>query len=128
MKYEDIRVTTQDKKFFPNMLNNGLVKVCLKEDVDKYIMELEERLDVLRWRDCINEVPQENYFSCNYDWVLVKLKDYLSYHNEVLDLPVIAEYRTRKVGEVIETSWFGQDGSKLYLPVVAWRPIEKLCK
>ena len=29
-----------DTPFFPNMLNNGAVEVCLKEDVDKYIAEM----------------------------------------------------------------------------------------
>lgn len=29
-----------DTPFFPNMLNNGAVEVCLKEDVDKYISEM----------------------------------------------------------------------------------------
>lgn len=29
-----------DTPFFPNMLNNGNVEVCLKEDVDKVIAEL----------------------------------------------------------------------------------------
>ena len=31
-----------DTPFFPNMLNNGKVEVCLKEDVDKVIADLEE--------------------------------------------------------------------------------------
>ena len=44
-----------DTPFFPNMLNNGNVEVCLKEDVDKVIAEkdevieeMEERIDELQ--------------------------------------------------------------------------------
>lgn len=33
-----------DTPFFPNMLNNGKVEVCLKADVDKVIAELEGKL------------------------------------------------------------------------------------
>jgi hypothetical protein len=89
MKYTDIRKTIQSKPFFPNLLNNAIVEVMLKEDVDKYVAELHEKLDVLRWRPCVNNVPQENYFG-NYDWVLVKVKESdTGWENPI---PMIAEY------------------------------------
>lgn len=34
-----------DTPFFPNMLNNGKVEVCLKEDVDAAIAELKAKLE-----------------------------------------------------------------------------------
>lgn len=33
-----------DVPFFPNMLNNGKVEVCLKEDVDKVIAEKDKKI------------------------------------------------------------------------------------
>lgn len=45
-----------DTPFFPNMLNNGKVEVCLKADVDKVIAELKEER---RWRNLKDEQPQE---------------------------------------------------------------------
>lgn len=45
MKCDHIRTREQgDTPFFPNMLNNGSVEVCLKEDVDAAIEELKEKL------------------------------------------------------------------------------------
>lgn len=41
MKCDHIRTRMQgDTPFFPNMLNNSKVEVCLKEDVDEAIAEL----------------------------------------------------------------------------------------
>lgn len=37
-----------DTPFFPNMLNNGKVEVCLKEDVDKALAEKDEEIAALR--------------------------------------------------------------------------------
>lgn len=36
-----------DTPFFPNMLNNGKIEVCLKEDVDKTISELNSTIEEL---------------------------------------------------------------------------------
>ena len=123
MNYTDIRVTTQDKPFFPNMLDNQKVKVMLKEDADKYILQLHEELDVLRWRKCINNVPQENYFG-NYDWVLVKVKERdTGWENPI---PKIAEYQKSR------NKWnFQEESFKEYhdsLIVLYWRPIEHILK
>lgn len=97
---------------------------AINEPLQKEILSLREQLDVFRWREVKDNIPQENYFECKYDWVLVKIKDPLSQHNEVFDLPNIAEYRN---GE-----WWFENSSlnniKTEIQVVAWRPIEKLCK
>lgn len=46
MKCDHIRTKRQgDTPFFPNMLNNGNVEVCLKEDVDEVIAELKTELE-----------------------------------------------------------------------------------
>ena len=46
MKCDNIRTRTQgDTPFFPNMLNNANVEVCLKEDVDEAIAELKQKLE-----------------------------------------------------------------------------------
>ena len=46
MKCYKIRTRLQgDTPFFPNMLNNGNVEVCLKEDVDEAIAELKTELE-----------------------------------------------------------------------------------
>lgn len=37
-----------DTPFFPNMLNNGKVEVCLKEDVDKALAEKDEEISALK--------------------------------------------------------------------------------
>ena len=37
-----------DTPFFPNMLNNGAVEVCLKEDVDKVIDEKDAKIAALK--------------------------------------------------------------------------------
>lgn len=37
-----------DTPFFPNMLNNGKVEVCLKEDVDKALAEKDEEIAALK--------------------------------------------------------------------------------
>lgn len=37
-----------DTPFFPNMLNNGKVEVCLKEDVDKALAEKDAYIEQLR--------------------------------------------------------------------------------
>ena len=39
-----------DTPFFPNMLNNGNVEVCLKEDVDKVIAEKDAEIARLKDR------------------------------------------------------------------------------
>ena len=45
MKCDHIRTRLQGgTPFFPNMLNNGKVEVCLKEDVDEAIAELKQKL------------------------------------------------------------------------------------
>lgn len=45
MKCDHIRTRAQgDTPFFPNMLNNGNVEVCLKEDVDAAIEEMKEEI------------------------------------------------------------------------------------
>lgn len=55
-----------DTPFFPNMLNNGKVEVCLKEDVDKVIAELKQKINEAQtelelWRDgsIISEAHQK---------------------------------------------------------------------
>lgn len=123
MNYSDIRKTIQSKPFFPNMLNNSMVEVMLKEDVDKYVAELNEKLDALRWRPCVNNVPQENYFG-NYDWVLVKVKESdTGWENPI---PQIAEYQRNG------NRWsFQNEAFKEYhdsLIVLCWRPIERILK
>ena len=53
MKKSDIRTRKQgETPFFPNMLNNGSVEVCFKEDVDKYINELENKNEGLEKKYC----------------------------------------------------------------------------
>ena len=37
-----------DTPFFPNMLNNGKVEVCLKEDVDKVLAEKDKEIAELK--------------------------------------------------------------------------------
>jgi hypothetical protein len=112
--------------------NNSLEKLrkeletqtAINEPLQEEILSLRKQLDVLRWRSVVDNVPMENYFDCKYDWVLVKIKDPLSRKDETFDLPNIAEYRN---GE-----WWFENTSlnnvKSEIVVVAWRPIEKLCK
>ena len=39
--------------FFPNMLNNGKVEVCLKEDVDKALVEKDKQLRHHKYKRCL---------------------------------------------------------------------------
>lgn len=115
-----------------NRVNNSIEKLrkeletqkAINEPLQKEVLSLREQLDVFRWREVKDNIPQENYFKSNYDWVLVKIKDPLSRLDEIFGLPNIAEYRN---GE-----WWFENSSlnniKTELQVVAWRPIEKLCK
>ena len=52
-----------DTPFFPNMLNNGNIEVCLKEDVDKVIAELKDKLDLYKrgWEE--NDKVNENLYA-----------------------------------------------------------------
>lgn len=82
MKCDKIRTRTQgDAPFFPNMLNNCKVEVCLKEDVDAAIAEKDAEIAELkaeneslkysvatletdiammkRWRKMSEELPKE---------------------------------------------------------------------
>lgn len=47
-----------DTPFFPNMLNNGNIEVCLKEDVDKVIAELKD--DVTYWKKVAKKNMDDN--------------------------------------------------------------------
>ena len=38
-----------DTPFFPNMLNNGMVEVCLKEDVDKVLAHNKYKRCLAMW-------------------------------------------------------------------------------
>lgn len=61
-----------DTPFFPNMLNNGKVEVCLKEDVDKALAEKDKEIAVLLgklnelrtvfkgWRSYKDDPPKAN--------------------------------------------------------------------
>ena len=61
-----------DTPFFPNMLNNGKVEVCLKEDVDKALAEKDQEISALLgklnglrtvfkgWRSYKDDPPQAN--------------------------------------------------------------------
>lgn len=58
MKCDHIRTRMQgDTPFFPNMLNNGKVEVCLKEDVDKALAEKDAEIRRLKralYKACAN--------------------------------------------------------------------------
>lgn len=43
--------------FFPNMLNNGKVEVCLKEDVDKALAEKDE--EIRKWKAARDECERQ---------------------------------------------------------------------
>ena len=59
MKCDHIRTRLQGgTPFFPNMLNNGKVEVCLKEDVDEAIYELKYSRD--EWARQCTRLTSEN--------------------------------------------------------------------
>ena len=43
--------------FFPNMLNNGAVEVCLKEDVDRVLAEKDE--EIRKWKAARDECERQ---------------------------------------------------------------------
>ena len=78
-----------DTPFFPNMLNNGAVEVCLKEDVDKALAE----------KDAENERLKERS-----QWHRQKDKDLINkLKYELSHIPV----RTIVVVDEKEMSWEG---------------------
>lgn len=65
MKCDNIRTRLQgDTPFFPNMLNNGNVEVCLKEDVDEAITELKATLDKYVVAKLSAQQLLQNLFDC----------------------------------------------------------------
>lgn len=46
-----------DTPFFPNMLNNGKVEVCLKEDVDKALAEKDA--EIQKWKSARDECERQ---------------------------------------------------------------------
>lgn len=46
-----------DTPFFPNMLNNGAVEVCLKEDVDRVLAEKDA--EILKWKTARDNCEQQ---------------------------------------------------------------------
>lgn len=72
----EIRTRLQDSTpFFPNMLNNGSVEVCLKEDVDKVIAEKDAEIALLKERICNGDVSR-----------LTWIDDCLAKDNEIEEL------------------------------------------
>ena len=68
-----------DTPFFPNMLNNGAVEVCLKEDVDKALAEKDAENERLKERSQWHRQKDKDiYFECGKHWgaqYIVKMKD-----------------------------------------------------
>lgn len=64
----EIRTRQQgDTPFFPNMLNNGSVEVCLKEDVDKVISEKDKEIAILKERICNGDVSRSTWIDDCFD-------------------------------------------------------------
>lgn len=60
-----------DTPFFPNMLNNGAVMVCLKEDVDAEIAALKKQIEGLRNRlNKQKELVEDAYFKGKENGIL----------------------------------------------------------
>ena len=53
--------------FFPNMLNNGNVEVCLKEDVDKTLAEKDKEIARLKERICNGDVSRMTWIDDCFD-------------------------------------------------------------
>ena len=76
-----------DIPFFPNMLNNGAVMVCLKEDVDAEIAALKKQIEGLRNRlNKQKELPAKEYeISINSARAKIKNQDELNKQLELLE-------------------------------------------
>lgn len=114
----------------------GLERIRMEEDdryVDVYyagkveavISKMMAEADFARWRDCVDGHPGDEYFKCNYDWVLVKAREKCTGYN--IELPYIAEYGR------ISGKWHFRDTQEDHpyfrdLEVLAWRPIERIGK
>lgn len=78
MKCDLIRTRMQgDTPFFPNMLNNGKVEVCLKEDVDAAIAELKEE---------VNNLLMQNRELCQALQVMYSAEEYTKLQAENAEL------------------------------------------
>lgn len=80
----EIRTRLQgDTPFFPNMLNNGSVEVCLKEDVDKVLAEQESVIAELKAKNAQVEDDsafwKNKYNACKRELDL--LKDTIAFYN-----------------------------------------------
>lgn len=72
--------------FFPNMLNNGSVEVCLKEDVDKVIAEKDKEIALLKERICNGDVSRSTWIDDCFDKdkEIEELKQKLENVNELI--------------------------------------------
>jgi hypothetical protein len=79
--------------FFPNMINNGAVEVCLKEDVDNALAEKDEEIRRLKralYKACANWIIE--YEECRHQ----KYKRCLA----------MAKICENKLGTVVKPGWW----------------------
>ena len=78
-----IRTRRQDDiPFFPNMLNNGKVEVCLKDDVDKVLAEKDA--EIQKWKSARNEC--ERQFQAQVEETGKYLSQIIELKNEIAEL------------------------------------------
>lgn len=82
-----------DTPFFPNMLNNGNVEVCLKEDVDKVLSEKDA--EIQKWKSARDGC--ERQFQAQVEETGKYLSQVLELKNEIKELS--SRYRLRKASE-----------------------------
>lgn len=69
--------------FFPNMLNNGSVEVCLKEDVDKTLAEKDKELRHQKYKRCLAMASScSDKASAEYASSYVSCDEYYYHHAE----------------------------------------------
>ena len=107
MKCDHIRTKRQgDAPFFPNMLNNANVEVCLKEDVYAAIAELKQKLHDAEMRadlaECAETERRIDYDNLKKDLAYHARQIYFKHHRQTLRALWIA--RAKRALEKI--AWF----------------------
>lgn len=102
MKCDHIRTRAQgDTPFFPNMLNNGNVEVCLKEDVDAAIAELKEE---------VNNLLMQNKELCQALQVMYSAEEYAKLQAENTGLKAANKQLKERIanGDVSRITWIDE--------------------
>ena len=124
MKCDHIRTREQgDTPFFPNMLNNANVEVCLKEDVYAAIAELKQKLHDAEMRadlaECAETERRIDYDNLKKDLAYHARQIYFKHHRQTLRALWLARANRAKAESQTRVSHYA---------FYRWKDVEQLCR